>query len=235
MDENTKRLSRLTSILLQLQSKRIVSATALAQKYGISIRTVYRDIRALEQAGVPIVTEEGKGYSLMEGYRLPPVTFSEDEANAIITAEQLLLRNTDSSFVAHFIAAATKIKAVLRHSVKDNADLLASRIAVDYPESKDRSSHNLAELQKALTNFLLVDIAYQKEGAVQPGWRTVEPFALLVSENTWLLAANCRLRDDFRLFRLDRMHQVRVSTEQFTPHKLKLKEYLAFLESRNNP
>ena len=74
------RLSRLTAILIQLQSKRLITSTELADKYGVSIRTIYRDIRALEEAGVPIYTEEGKGYSLSEGYRLPPVMFTEEEA-----------------------------------------------------------------------------------------------------------------------------------------------------------
>ena len=76
-DNDTKRLSRLTAILTQLQTKRLLTATALADKFGVSVRTIYRDIRALEQAGVPILTEDGKGYTLMEGYRIPPVMFTE--------------------------------------------------------------------------------------------------------------------------------------------------------------
>jgi len=76
MDNNeTKRLSRLTAILIQLQAKRIVTAPSLAGKFNISVRTIYRDIKALEQAGVPILTEDGKGYTLMEGYRIPPIMF----------------------------------------------------------------------------------------------------------------------------------------------------------------
>ncbi len=88
--KDTKRLSRLTAILIQLQAKRMVTANDLARKFGVSARTIYRDIKALEQAGVPIVTEEGKGFSLLEGYRLPPIMFTESEANALITAEQLV-------------------------------------------------------------------------------------------------------------------------------------------------
>lgn len=72
---DTKRLSRLTAILTQLQTKRIVTSTALAEKFGVSVRTIYRDIRALENAGIPIFVEDGKGYSLMEGYRIPLIEF----------------------------------------------------------------------------------------------------------------------------------------------------------------
>lgn len=89
---DTKRLSRLTAILLQLQTQRIITAPALADKFNISVRTIYRDIKALEQAGVPILTEEGKGYTLMEGYKVPPVMFTESQANALILAEQLVLK-----------------------------------------------------------------------------------------------------------------------------------------------
>ena len=96
-DNQTKRISRLIAILTQLQSRRLVKATKIAEKFGVSVRTIYRDIRTLEDAGVPIFTEEGKGYSLMEGYRIPPVMFTEDEANAIITAELLIYACKDES------------------------------------------------------------------------------------------------------------------------------------------
>src|SRR6187551_3572224 len=128
-DNDTKRLSRLTSILTQLQTKRLTTATSLADKFHVSIRTIYRDIRALEQSGVPILTEEGKGYSLMEGYRLPPVMFTESEANALITAEKFVVKNKDASFVNEYANAIEKIKSILRHNTKDNAELLSNRMA----------------------------------------------------------------------------------------------------------
>lgn len=90
-DNDTKRLSRLVAILTILQTKRIVTSAGLAEKFGVSTRTIYRDLKALEQAGVPILTEEGKGYTLMEGYKIPPIMFSEKQANALIIAEQLVL------------------------------------------------------------------------------------------------------------------------------------------------
>src|SRR6478609_7503100 len=129
-DNDTKRLSRLTAILTQLQTKRLLNATTLAEKFSVSIRTIYRDIKALEQAGVPILTEDGKGYSLMEGYKIPPVMFSESEANALITVEQLVLKNRDSSLIKEYTEAVNKIKAVLLHSTKEKAELLSNRIAV---------------------------------------------------------------------------------------------------------
>ena len=121
-DNDTKRLSRLTAILTQLHTKRLLTATSLADKFNVSIRTIYRDIRALEQSGVPIITEDGKGYSLMEGYKIPPVMFTEEQANALILAEQLVLKNKDTSFIKDYSEAIDKIKAVLGHNTKDKAN-----------------------------------------------------------------------------------------------------------------
>jgi predicted DNA-binding transcriptional regulator YafY len=95
MSDDTKRLSLLTSILTQLQTKRLfLTATDLANKFSVSKRTIYRDIKALEQAGVPILIEEGKGYTIMDGYRIPPIMFTESEANALRTAEQLITQRS---------------------------------------------------------------------------------------------------------------------------------------------
>ena len=188
MNENeTSRLSRLTAILLQLQSNRLVTATMLAARFEVSIRTIYRDIRALEQSGVPIVTEEGKGYSLMEGYRIPPVTFSEREANALITAEQFVLKNKDASFIKDYTDAIAKIKSVLRDSTK--ASLLSDRIAIDQNSSYNRTSNYLSSMQLALTNFNLVRLRYQKADSEEASERVAEPFALLMANENWLLLA----------------------------------------------
>jgi len=224
-DNDTKRLSRLTAILTQLQTKRLITATALAIKFNVTVRTIYRDIRALEQSGIPILTEEGKGYYLMEGYRLPPVTFTEGEANALITAEKFIVKNKDASFVKEYTEAIAKIKSVLRNTTKENAELLSNRIAVSQNNTNDRTSNYLASLQLALTNFNLARIEYQKPDSNETSVRIVEPFALLSTQENWLLVAWCRLRKGFRLFRLDRITKLDIQNEKFEPHKITLQEY----------
>ncbi|MBC8032732.1 MAG: YafY family transcriptional regulator [Chitinophagaceae bacterium] len=223
-DTDTKRLSRLTAILIQFQTKRILTSTELASRFSVSIRTIYRDIRALEQAGVPILTEEGRGYSLMEHYRLPPVMFTDSQANALILAEQLVLKNKDASFIKDYSEAIDKIKAVLRHSVKDKVNLLADRTRFSQNVNSERSSNNISELQFALTNFNLTRIKYANE-AEKTTDRLIEPFALLSTQENWLLVAWCRLRNEFRYFRLDRISKMEILSEKFTPHKLTLQEY----------
>lgn len=222
-DNDTKRLSRLIAILTQLHTKRLLTATNLADKFNVSVRTIYRDIRALEQAGVPVLTEDGKGYTLMEGYRVPPVMFTEAQANALITAEQLVLRNKDTSFIKDYSEAIDKIKAVLRYTVKDKANLLAERTRFDQNINRERNSNNLSDLQFALTNFLLTKIEYTNAEEIT-STRLIEPFALLSTEN-WLLIAYCRFRKEFRFFRLDRITKMEILTEKFEPHNMTLQEY----------
>lgn len=130
MSKEKPRLSRLTALLTQLQSGRIVTATEMAEKHKVSVRTIYRDIRTLEMSGVPIITEEGKGYSLLEGYKLPPVMFTKNEANALITAEQIVNQNKDQSLIDNYNSAILKIKSVLKYTQKDKAELLTERIQV---------------------------------------------------------------------------------------------------------
>ncbi|SHM86926.1 WYL domain-containing protein [Chitinophaga jiangningensis] len=222
-DNDTSRLSRLTAILLQLQTKRILTATELAARYSVSVRTIYRDIRALEQAGVPVITEDGKGYSLMEGYNLPPVMFTEAQAYALILAEQLVLKTTDVSLIRDYTEAIEKIKAVLRHGLKDKANLLTERTRFNQNLQRERNSNNLSDLQFALTNFRLTKIEYINDQN-ELTTRLIEPFALLSTEN-WLLIAYCRLRQSFRYFRLDRIRKLEVQTETFKPHGMKLQEF----------
>jgi predicted DNA-binding transcriptional regulator YafY len=224
-DNDTKRLSRLTAILTQLQTKRLLTASELAQKFSVSKRTIYRDIRALEQAGVPILTEEGKGYSIMEGYRIPPVMFTESEANALITAEKLVLKNKDASFVEHYTEAINKIKSVLRLTIKDKVDLLSNRTLFIHNSENERTSNYLSTLQLALTNYNLAEINYHSPDNNQTTKRIVEPFAIYSTHENWLLIAFCHLRNDFRTFRLDRILNLTILSGKFEPHKITLQEY----------
>lgn len=223
-DNDIKRLPRLTAILTQLQTKRLLTSKELAKKYAVSIRTIYRDINALIQSGVPIFTEDGKGYSLMEGYRIPPVMFTENQANALILAEQLVLKNKDASFIKDYCEAIDKIKAVFGHKVKDKANLLAERTRFSQNINSERNSNNLSDLQFALTNFCITKIEYINE-VNNVTSRLIEPFALLSTQENWLLVAWCRLRKEFRYFRLDRIKKMEILTDKFTPHKLTLQEY----------
>ncbi len=233
--EEKPRLSRLTSILTQLQSSKIVTATFLAEKHGVSIRTIYRDIRTLEKSGVPIITEEGKGYSIMEGYRLPPIMFTEEEANALITAEQLILKNKDASFVSNYSAAIQKIRAILKGPQKEKTDLLSNRVYFTSNYTHEWTSNYLMKLQAAITNFQLIHITYVSLSN-QSTTRDIEPFALYSTQGNWLLIAYCRLRTEFRVFRVDHIQKLTPLAKNFESHNMTLEEYYKKMYgSENNP
>lgn len=223
MEMPKPRLARLTKLLTQLQSKRLVTARELADAHGVSIRTIYRDIRTLEESGIPIVTEEGRGYSIMEGYKLPPVMFTESEANALITAAQLVQTNSDASLAEAYLQAVTKIRAVLQYSQKEKADLLTERLHIRHIGNAN-SSKLLIPLQLAITNNQLVWIDYESQRQ-QHSNRHIEPFALYSTRGNWILVAYCRLRQAFRAFRLDRIRQLQTENEHFEPHNMTLNDY----------
>ncbi|MBN8705379.1 MAG: YafY family transcriptional regulator [Bacteroidetes bacterium] len=227
IDNDTKRLSRLIAILTQLQSKRLVTSTSLAKKFNVSTRTIYRDMKALEQAGVPVFSEEGKGYCLTDGYRIPPVMFTENEANALITAEKLVLKNKDVSLIQDYTDAITKIKSVLKTSSKEKTELLSQRILVRPQIQYTDTSHFLSIIQTAITEYQLVNLVYQSGTKNELTNRVIEPFALYNNtQESWNLIAFCRLRQDFRLFRLDRILKFEPTGETFQPHTLTLEEYV---------
>jgi len=225
MPEKEKpRLARLTEIVTQLQSKKLLTATSLAYTYNVSIRTIYRDIRTLEKSGIPIITEEGKGYSLMEGYQLPPVMFTENEANALITAEQLIRKNKDASLVENYSNAITKIRSVLRSSQKEKTNLLTQRIQFRVNSDNEKSSEYLMAIQTAITDFQLLKIVYRSLQNERTE-RIIEPFAIYSTQENWLLIGFCRLRKDFRAFRIDTIQKLNVQNEIFEPHDMTLEKY----------
>lgn len=224
MENYTKRITRLTTILTQLQSKKLLTASELANKFEVSTRTIYRDLKVLEQAGVPILTEEGKGYSLIDGYRIPPIMFSESEANALITAEKLVLKNKDASFANEYSEAISKIKSVVRYSTREKLDFLAKRVSVIQNNSNNHSSNFISILQLAITNFNCIELIYKNEQG-ESSKRIIEPFALYNTQENWVLVAFCQIRNDMRAFRLDRIQKLTSLNREFQPHKITLQEY----------
>ncbi|MEL6251643.1 MAG: HTH domain-containing protein [Bacteroidota bacterium] len=231
--DNISRLSRLTAILLKLQTRPFVSIQDLAEEFEVSTRTIYRDLHSLEEAGIPIVSEEGRGYSLIQGFHVPPVMFTEAEAHALIIAEKFIAKSKDDSLIRDFNTAIDKIKSVLRDGEKEKASLLAEKTIIGKNWNHYVSSSHLAEIKHCLTNFKVLQITYQKQPGEEMSVREVEPFAIYLntSEN-WILIAWCRLREDFRSFRVDKIKKKEILEESFSPHELSLEEYVEMTKKR---
>ncbi|RRJ20356.1 YafY family transcriptional regulator [Rheinheimera mesophila] len=206
------RIDRLLALILFLQSRRTCTAEAMAEHFGLSVRTIYRDIAALGEAGVPILAEAGVGYSLMKGYLLPPVNFSEQEAYALSTGVMLAQRMTTHSYNEKMQSALDKIKAVLPNEAKHRLELLAKGMAT--PTTEHPQQADLSVLQQAIARQQLLTFDYQSASQTQSS-RAVEAAGLVFYLGRWHLIAWCRLRQAFRDFRTDRIHNVQLQREQF--------------------
>ncbi len=218
-------LPRLISILTLLKSRRVLTATELSRKFDVSIRTIYRDVQKLIASGVPVITLEGRGYTLMDGYTVAPVQFTEKQANALITAQHLVSRTNDSSFVADFEEALTKIKSVFRSSILEKSELLHNNIHVFDKRLEQISSNALSEIQLAITNFNYVEINYRKADDPNISFRKIEPCAIYSTENKWILIAWCHLRTAYRAFRIDRVQHFKILQDRFEDRKFSIQDH----------
>lgn len=211
------RIDRLHAILTHLQSKKLVTAQEIADRFNISLRTVYRDVKALDESGVPVIGEAGNGYTIMEGYRLPPVMFTQEEAAALLLGGKLAAHMTDDSVKKHFETALFKIKAVLRSNDKEQMDILADHIEIlrsRVPE-EDAPSQHLTALQKAIADKRAIFILYYSSYNEQVSERIIEPIGLCHYSANWHLIGWCRLRNGYRDFRVNRIKRLQVKDEQF--------------------
>lgn len=216
------RIDRLTAMLIQLQTKKLITAQEIANRFDISLRTVYRDVRALEEAGVPIGAEAGKGYFIMDGYHLPPVMFSEEEANALVLGSKLIEGQTDESIKEHFSAAMFKIKSVLKTAQKEGLEKLEEQIRVSHPPTQvdDQFPNNfMATIQKAMIEQKVLQFKYYSNYNGNMTERKVEPMGLVYYGNSWHLLAYCLLRQEPRDFRVDRLVKLEIIDQYFEPRQ----------------
>lgn len=233
------RIDRLTAILIHLQTKRVVKAEEIASRFGMSLRTVYRDVKALMEAGVPIGSEAGKGYFIVDGFHLPPVMFTQDEANSMLLAGKLVDKMADKSVRIAFDSALHKIKAVLSDPEKDHLENLDSNIGVflrtryEHREQSDFPDDFLTEIQKGIAQRNVLNIAYVNMDE-EPTQRNIEPIGIFYYSMAWHLIAWCRLRDGYRNFRADRIKSLTNTGEQFEKRNpISLQEYFQTMYQAN--
>lgn len=229
LDESPKRFDRIIAILIQLQSKRIVRAQELAERFEVSLRTIYRDIRTLEASGVPIYGEAGIGYSLVDGYRLPPIMFTREEAGSFIAAEKLMQKFIDKELGQHYQSAMFKLKSVLQNSDKDWVSSIESKVLVQ-PSSGNLFNENvpnaMAILFKSVADKTQVVLNYQALEAETASERTIEPVGVFHDNQNWYMLGFCHLRNDYRQFRADRIEGIQKTEIPFTKEHDPLETFL---------
>lgn len=208
------RIDRLIGMLTTLQSKKFVTADFIADKYEISIRTVYRDLKALGEIGVPIAFEDGRGYSILQGFFLPPVLLTSEEANALILISSLSEKFADKTTKKHIENALSKIKAVLRTADKGKADNLQSQIKIYNPPTTEEPTDFLTEIQNAITNKTELEIDYINNSS-EHSKRKIEPIGLTFYSSQWHLIAWCWTRNAYRDFKVNRISKLTNRQEPF--------------------
>lgn len=208
------RVDRLFGIVTLLQSRKYVSAERISEKFEISIRTVYRDIKAISEAGIPVSFEPNKGYFIIPGYFTPPVSFTLEEANALLLSQSLIGGFGDRSVQSTFDSALTKIKAVLKQVDKEKVAILDERIKLQLPERLNFEFEYLAQIQHAITERNQVKITYRslKDERLE---RIIEPIGLVFYAFSWHLIGYCQLRKDYRDFKVERIEKLYKTTCPF--------------------
>jgi predicted DNA-binding transcriptional regulator YafY len=223
------RIDRISAILIQLQSRRVVKAADIAERFNISLRTVYRDVKTLEEAGIPLIGEAGVGYSIMDGYRLPPVMFTKEEATAFLTAEKFVESLTDPSTVANYKSAMYKVRAILKTTEKDLLESMDNRIEVfktaHIPEAAN--TDHIQTILYSIAQRKVLALNYFARHSQEHTKRYVEPIGIFFQSGYWHLIAFCRLRKAYRDFRVDRIKNLTVTEEHYPDEHPALKEYIA--------
>ena len=228
IDDSLKKINRIIAILTSLQAKRIVRAQDLADRFGVSLRTIYRDVKTLESAGVPLLSEAGIGYSLVDGYRLPPVMFTREEAGSLLTGEKLMRSFSDKSLGDHYQTAILKIRSVLKSYDKEWLDTLEETIWVRPPkalfnkeidDSLQTILHGIADRKSVILEYrAITDVISERE---------IEPVGIFHENNNWYILGYCLLREDYRQFRTDRILAIRSTHRRFTRRHGKLSDHLS--------
>jgi|SRR5450432_1816699 len=223
------RIDRLFGILTLLQSKKYVTGEKIADKYNISVRSVYRDIKALNEQGIPVSFEPHRGYFIVNGYFLPPVSFSTEEANALLLMESIVSGFADQSIRQHYSTALTKVKSVLHSTQKDSVEKLSANIKLQVPPCFVQNFEYLTHIQQAISSQKILEIGYtnkQEEVSV----RKMEPIGLVFYALSWHLIGWCHNKKDYRDFRVSRILRLQSTEEDFTILKhMPLDEYMKLL------
>ena len=205
------RVDRLMAYLLILQNRELVRAQDFAERFEISERTVYRDMQALSEVGVPISAMPGEGYRLMPGYYLPPVMFSPAEARALFLALSLFDSTIgEGETKTAVFTARDKIKVVLPAASRRQVEALEAVLGFYGFRTPpiDLDDALFVQLQEAIHERRVIWLRYHSQHQNEVTEREVEPRELVFLDKVWMVSGYCRLRQANRVFRLDRIDKL---------------------------
>ena len=229
-----RRADRLFQIIQLLRRRRrTLTGAQLAEHLGVSTRTVYRDIRDLNDSGVPIVGEAGVGYALSRTYDLPPLMFDDSELEALVLGARIVRAWADRDLARAAETLLAKVEAVVPERLRHR---ISGTMLYAFDFHPDRvSRERLGALRLAIREHHKVSLDYRDRHRA-PSQRVVQPLGLLYWGATWSLAAWCELRNDFRNFRIDRIQHLEIREEPFEiAEGRSLADMFQQYEERENP
>ncbi len=215
------RTDRLLAIVLELQARGRQRAEDLAATFEVSKRSIYRDIQALGEAGVPLISVPGQGYSLMKGYFLPPLSFTVEETTILLLGSDVMDQSFDAQYRLAAQSASRKIEGVLPEQLRDEVAYLRTAIRFVVANSREDSQERvkLQQLRRAIIDHAVVRFVYHTRygtnNQMEQQTREADPYSLVYISRSWYLAAYCHLRQAMRHFRLDRMETLEILPQTF--------------------
>lgn len=210
-----RRADRLFQIVQYLRGGRLVTAAKLSEKLEVSDRTIYRDIADLKSTGVPIDGEAGVGYILRSGYDIPPLMFTRDEIVALVTGARMVRTWGGTSMASAAEEALIKIEAVLPD--KDRAHIAGTLLFASPIKQSPETSDKIDACERAAENRDILTLDYQAKNGTN-SLRDVHPLGVWFWGDVWTLVTWCKLREDFRVFRVDRIRTMTPTGERFPAH-----------------
>lgn len=201
-----RRADRLFQIVQHLRGGRLVTAAMLAEQLEVSERTIYRDIVDLQSTGVPIDGEAGIGYIMRSGFDLPPLMFTHDEIVALVAGARIVRSWGGVSMARAAEEALIKIEAVLPEKERDrvaNTQIFAPQMGIT-----EQTRKLIDECEAAVESRNVLSFDYRDEAGALTN-RSVQPLGLWFWGKVWTLVAWCELREDFRMFRIDRIIELK--------------------------
>lgn len=218
------RIDRLFHILLILQRKKLVRAIDLADEFSVSKRTIYRDLAALGEMGVPLIPMPGEGYSLVEGFYMPPLSFTSQEAQALFLGARMLAAQASGTLSKTAENAVEKIAHVLPNQSKASVQQIVDIIHFYLPREKfDLDQLYLLELQQAIKQHHAVKLVYHSQSHHETTERIIEPYHLTYGNGAWYVEGYCQVREDIRSFRLERIESLQLLPEVFVARQISMR------------
>jgi len=215
----TTTATRLITLIMLLQDRPSQKAAELAEKLGVSVRTLHRYIGMLDEMGIPVYTERGPygGFSLVRGYKLPPLVFTPEEAVAIYLGTSLVGQMWGQLYREPAQGALAKLDNVLPDEQRGEvAWAQRSMVTRDLHQADPTTfSPHLEKLRRAARQHRQVKLLYQGSSNPKPTERQVNPYALVYRSGWWYLVGHCQLRQALRTFRVDRIQQLELLSEPF--------------------